>query len=140
MAWPKPITHNLGWKVISVVLAALIWLALDSGLPDRFKPVDQRAFSQLPIVVMTAAKDERVFQVAPRAAEVTLSGEREVLANLRARDIQVFVNLTDPADAAGRRKRVQVHTPPGVTLVQVTPEDVIIHTEAVQPPTPKVGN
>jgi len=140
MARPRPIVHNLGWKVISLILAALIWLALDSGLPDRFKPVNHRAFSQLPIVVLTAAGDERVFQLSPRAAEVTLSGESEVLASLRSRDIQVFVNLTDPAESARRRKRVQVYTPPGVTLVRVMPEDVIIHSEAVQPPRPKAAN
>jgi hypothetical protein len=128
MAWPKSITHNLGWKTTSLVLATLVWLTLRSGIPSQLKPEDQRTFYRLPITVMTTATDDRVFRVEPATVDVTVAGETGLLAGLHPGDIQVFVNLTSVVDAKGQRRRIQVHTPVGASLIRSVPEEVFVES------------
>jgi YbbR domain-containing protein len=80
----------------------------------------------LPVLVVSAAADVRAFRVRPAEVDVTVRGEREVLDRLTEKDVRITVDLTDIAAARSLLKHVNVSTPPGVTLVSVTPPDVDI--------------
>ena len=55
---------------------------------------------------------------------VTVSGRPDVMAILQANQIRAVVNLTGIESGKEKHRRVDVSTPPGVTLVDVTPPDV----------------
>lgn len=128
MTIPHVIAHNFSWKVISVVLAALVWVTLDSGLKDGAQAGKSRVFSRQPITVMTIASDEHAFRVTPAQVEVVVRGAPGVVDNLRPTDIEAYVNLTTIADAADLRKLIQIYAPPGVTIVSITPREVLVRS------------
>ncbi|MBM3880897.1 MAG: hypothetical protein FJ387_14460 [Verrucomicrobia bacterium] len=135
MSWHARISDNLVWKVISVLLATLIWFIIRFGFQERLSPGARRNFNGLPITVMATANEARAFQVDPGVVDVTVRGEPGLLRSLQPSDIAVFVNLTGILDAKSLRKKVEVHPPAGVTLVWVAPTDVKVEAR-LTPDTP----
>ena len=84
------------------------------------------------MLVVSAASDVRDFRVAPLTVEVKVSGSAEVMADLQADQIHAVVDLTDIGPERDLRRRVDVSTPPGVTLVSVDPPKVGV----IVPPPP----
>jgi len=117
-------------KIFSLALAVLIWFTVTeiqkeaSPLPHLTMNSDVKTFSNLPVVVMSAAQDVRSFKVNPSAVEVTVQGDAKILKTLTSKDIRVIVDLTGVEGAGGLRKRIEVSTPSGVTHVRVEPEEV----------------
>lgn len=134
MAWPRFITYNLGWKLASLCFATLAWFTIHYGFQDRFKPGARRTFSGVPITVLTTADDKRTFRVQPDSVQLVVRGEGTFLRDLRPTDISVFVDLTGITEAKALRKKIEVHTPPGVGLVWMTPTDVAVESLAVAAP------
>jgi len=81
-------------------------------------------YDNLPVLIVSAASDVRNFHVLPGTVAVKVSGAPEVMAVLQANQIHPVVNLTDIATAHDLKRRVEVSTPPGVTLVSVEPPEV----------------
>jgi YbbR domain-containing protein len=134
MAYRELISRNLGIKCVALILATLVWLMLDSGIEGRLRPSITRTFPRLQITVMSSAADDRVFRVEPNRAEVTLSGPADLVQGLRPSDIEAYVNLTTVLEAKALRKRLQVYTPPGVTVGRVTPAEVVVQVLPLSPP------
>jgi hypothetical protein len=132
------LTKDLGWKLLSLALAVVIWytvhtLSRDAVIPA--KPLDSWAtwtFSDVAVLVVSAAADVRQFKVNPAVVQVTVSGRPEVMTELASSDIHVWVNLTG-IEAATEKRRVEVSVPPGVTVVRIVPADV----DVVVPPQQK---
>ncbi len=130
------LTKDLGWKLLSLALAIAIWLivrpvqneATTAANPLSIHP--DHTFSNLPVLIVSAAADVREFKVHPSAVAVTVRAPLEVLNELSDKEIRVLVDLSDIEAARDLRKRVEVSTPPGVTFVRVTPADV----DVVVPP------
>jgi hypothetical protein len=126
------VTRDVGLKLFALGLAVLIWATVQFAISKGITGVTQsgtqvlHTFPGLPVVKMSAAGDARVFDVKPAQVDVTVRGEREVVEQLTSRDIRVTVDLTEVTAARDLRKRVDVATPPGITLVRVTPGDVDI--------------
>lgn len=133
------VTKDFGWKLFSLFLAVAIWLTVHkiyeepgaaSGLAGGI-PV---TFGNLPVLVVSAAADVRDFRVAPATVAVKVSGSPEIMADLQASQIHAVVDLTDVQAARDLRRRVDVSTPAGVTLVSVDPPKVGV---IVPPPSSK---
>ena len=126
------VLHDFLLKLFSMALAVLIWFTVTeiqkeaSPLPHLTMNSDVKTFSNLPVVVMSAAQDVRSFKVNPSAVEVTVQGDAKILKNLSSKDIRVIVDLTGVEGTGGLRKRIEVSTPSGVTHVRVEPEEVEI--------------
>lgn len=124
------VTRDLGLKLFALALAVLIWatvqFAIQRGITGNLEAANQifHTFPNLPVIKMSAAADPRVFGIQPPEVEVTVRGDPRLMERLTARDIRVTVDLTELGDARALRKHVDVATPPGVTLVRVTPEYV----------------
>src|SRR5262245_40345760 len=114
-------------KLLSLVLATLIWLIINFAIQKQVSPLaltaGERRFPNLPVMVMFAAEDVRTFKVKPSEVEVTVQGDAKILKNLQSRDIRVMVDLTG-IEAAHLRKRVEVTPPPGVAHDFATPQEV----------------
>jgi len=127
-------TKDLGWKLFSVFLALAIWLTvhkiLDESVPQPvFVPPPPpnpvaATFTNLPVLIVSAAADVREFNVKPNAVTVTVSGQPEIMAALRAGQIHALVDLTDIEAARDLHRPVDISTPTGVTLVSVEPAEV----------------
>jgi hypothetical protein len=125
--------EHFAWKLISFVVAVLVWFSIDFNIQGSFRSPEKRAVvatttatNWLPVTVITTATDLRLFTLTPSEVEVIVRGEERVLASLKKTDVQAFVNLTDMKDAKSFRKEVIVHTPLNVTAVRVVPNEVTV--------------
>ena len=130
---------DLGWKLFSVVLAVAIWLTVNKILGEPGNGAvplagEKVRFDGLPVLVVSAASDVRNFRVNPAIVNVTVRGQHNVMSALQPNQIHVLVDLTDIESARDLRKRVDVSTPPGVTLVSVDPPEVSV---VIPPPQKK---
>ena len=124
-------------KAFSLALAFLIWYIVASAIEQRGSPVkslnleaEQRTFYNLSIVPMSAAGDVKTFKVEPHEVAVTVQGDPERVRGLQTTDIHALVDLTGFDPGHGRRRRIEVSTPAGVTVVHTEPPEV----EVVLPP------
>jgi YbbR domain-containing protein len=125
---------DLGWKIFSVFLAVAIWLTVHKILEESAPPPAvvppappspvATTFTNLPVLIVSAAADVREFHVTPSAVTVTVSGQPEIMAALRMDQIHALVDLTDIEAARNLQRRVDISTPTGVTLVDVEPPEV----------------
>ena len=134
MPWRRVFQQNFWLKLFSLLLATLAWLTirfeLDHGVslpPVPFNQPEQGTWNSLPITVITAAADTRVYRVKPSEARVTVSGPPEIIRDLTPKQIQVFVNLTEVQDATDLTEKIEVGLPHEVTLIRVVP--AAVHVE-----------
>lgn len=130
----KWLTHNLGWKLVSVALAGVVWLAANyvlrhGALGGETVGTSRLTLDDLPITIMTGANEPRHFVVQPSKVRAALRGDRELLESLNPSDVSVFVNLTGITEVREFRKALEVHTPPGVSLLWVIPTEVSVRTD-----------
>ena len=127
---------DLAWKLFSLALAVAIWATVrtvsteNNAGADPLRDWDVHTFTNLPVLVVSAAADVREFKVDPNTVDVTVRSRPEIIAALQAREIHVTVDLTEVESARDLRKRVDVSTPPGVTFIRVAPAQV----DVVVPP------
>jgi YbbR domain-containing protein len=126
------LTRNLGWKLASVILAAVVWFAADYGMRrTAFQATDfaesgRRTLNNVPITIMAAANEPSQFIVQPSEVSLTLRGDKGLLEGLQPSDLTVYVNLVGITEARELRKKVDVHLPPGVTISMMVPADVLV--------------
>jgi len=137
MAMRDWVTKDFSWKLFSLFLALALWLTVhkiyeEPGAASGLVVGNTVTFGNLPVLVVSAASDVRDFRVAPATVAVKVSGPPEVMADLQANQIHAMVDLTDVQSARDLRRRVDISTPPGVTLVSVDPPKVGV----IVPPPP----
>jgi len=128
--------NDLGWKLFSVFLALAIWLTVHKILEESAPPpvVVQpllptpvaTTFTNLPVLIVSAAADVREFHVTPNTVTVTVSGQPEIMAALQATQVHALVDLTDIEAARNLHRRVDISMPTGVALVTVDPAEVSV--------------
>jgi len=112
--------NDLWLKLFSLALAVLIWLTVSLAVQKR---PEVRTFSKLPVLTMSAMGDVRM-RIRPALVDVTVQGERTLLSELRGNDILVRVDLTGIKPGDSVKKRIEVSTLAGITLVSVEPQEV----------------
>jgi YbbR domain-containing protein len=119
------ILQNFWLKLFSLVLATMIWFAI-YGAQNNLRSGQTalsavtRKLDAVPITVMQSAADFRAFRVEPSHIAVTVRGPIAEVQALTARQLEVFINLTDAHDSAGQNKKILVHAPAGIAVVQVS--------------------
>ncbi len=123
-------------KLFSFALAGLIWFTVNIAIKNDISPVaslslaptEQMILRDLPIVVLSPAREVRAFNVNPKTANVTLQGDPASLRSLRKQDVRVLVDLSESGVVRDSRRRIEVSTPAGLTRVKVEPEEVQVVT------------
>jgi hypothetical protein len=125
------VLHDFWLKLFSLALSILVWVTVSFAIRQQGSPVNtlgltmkERAFYNLPVVVMSSAEDVRNFKVSPNEIEVAVQGDGKILDKLQSKDIRAIVDLTGVEGARDLRKRIEISTPPGVTHVRVVPAEV----------------
>ena len=124
-------TKDFGWKLFSLFLAVAIWLTVhkiyeEPGAASGLVIGNTVTFGNLPVLIVSAAKDVRDFRVAPLTVKVTVSGSADDMAKLQANQVRATVDLTDIESAQDLHRLVDVSAPPGITLVNVDPPKVMV--------------
>jgi YbbR domain-containing protein len=127
---------NLGLKLFALVLATLIWLSIQIKIDKAIQPptspigaVSERVFKRHAVSVLSDAANKAAFKLDPSEVSITVKGNITVVENLRADDIQAFVDLTELPPNLDSVSKVVVHTPPDVVLVQVVPPNVRVQRQ-----------
>ena len=101
MSFRDFILNNFWQKIFSLVLAMLIWFAINSNLEKRtifpsnpLRPTLMRDFRR-PIKILTSANNTRAFKVEPKEVDVRISGDADKVKHLNPNDIQPYVELHD---------------------------------------------
>lgn len=124
MSWHRLITHNLGWKLVSVLLATLIWFIADRAQDAAVTAADLRTFAYLPVLALKPANDSRVFRIQPATARVAVRGTTARLRQISSSEISVFVNLGSALAANAIRCPLEIRLPAGLSLASLQPREV----------------
>lgn len=131
MSAREAILQNFWLKLFSLVLATMIWFAIFAAQnnlrPDR--PVLgtlTRKFERVPVTVMKSAADLRAFRVEPATVEIIVSGPIATVQALTPAQLEVFISLTDVNDTVGLTKKILVHVPHDIALLNVSPTEAKI--------------
>lgn len=123
MRWRDVIFNNAGWKLLSLVLAVLIWATYSSDLMERLRPGGLRRFSAVPVTVLTTASDRRSYRVTPDKVEILVRGSANLLEAVQTGELQAFVDLTGVRETEGLRQKIAINLPPGFSVARVIPPD-----------------
>jgi YbbR domain-containing protein len=128
------LTKDVGWKIFSVFLALVIWLTVHRIYEEPGAATSrarENTYSDLPVLIVSEAADVHDFRVVPATVSVTVSGPPEAMSTLQANEIRATVDLTTGKEL---RRKVEISTPPNVTLVSVEPS----HIGVIAPLPPKI--
>lgn len=129
MAFRDYIVHNFWWKLLSLLLAALTWLTIETTFKNQEElketPVvtgaSVRTFPAVPVAVMSSAVNAGRMTVKPATVKVEVSGKAEDLEKLQSQDVKAYVDVTDTDDEMKFRKTIQVQMPQNFKATAVPP-------------------
>jgi len=120
--------HNFWLKLFSIILASLIWIAVNANLATGSTNVN-RKFPRRPVLVMTGAGEHPPLAIEPNDVSVLVRGPSALIGGLKEQDVQVFLHLGGPHELPGVFDIV-VHVPPGIKEVVAFPERVTVRAMA----------
>jgi len=118
------IQNHFWLKLISLVLAILIWLTVKSDLGGPTAEAT-RTFTNRPILLLTDKAEHVAVVASPSQAGITVRGPAALLNELSEQDVHVYVRLQDPRQVGGELP-VHAHVPSGATVVLITPATATI--------------
>jgi len=145
MAAPDYILHNFWWKLLSLLLAALTWLTIQTAL-QRDENLQQspvigsfsRTFTALPITLLNSPTNLTRFKVDPATVLLDVTGPADQLKKLQERQIHVYIDVSDAGDEKQFRRTIQVQVPTDLKVENLTPTYTSV--ERIPNPNPKSSN
>ncbi len=127
------ILNNFGWKLLSLVLATLVWWRVNRLAQSErelaqapLASVERTGTFSLPVRVLGPARNAGGFAVVPAEVNVTLRGRPSDLEQVNSTNVVVYVDATLPLDTNAAARRVIVRPPPGVSVQEVKPRQVYV--------------
>lgn len=128
MAARDYLLHNFWWKLLSLLLAGLTWLTIQTALQReqslRQAPVVgtfSRTFNAVPITLLTASTNNSRFRIDPATTRVDVSGPADVLQKLQEHDIHAYIDLSDVGDEKQLRRNIQAQAPRDLKVDKLDP-------------------
>ena len=113
------ILNHFWLKLVSLVLATLIWLTVRANLGNASGEIT-RPFPNRPILVLTDTAEHAAVVASPSTASVTVRGPAALMQELSEQDIHLYVRLNDRRQMSGEFP-VHAHVPSGARVILVTP-------------------
>jgi YbbR domain-containing protein len=123
----KSITNNWHIKLISIVLAGILWIYVGSIL-------EKERFFTVPVKVMNVPRDYLVASELPEFVQLILRGRDESLSLVNEEEIIAYVDL-EMSTKSSRRRIVRIEKrgiPRGVSIKEITPRLLDIQVERAQ--------
>jgi hypothetical protein len=126
MRWRELLLNNLGWKLLALALAIMIWSGAQN-LESPLQPVIERTLYDVPVRVLgTSPEGLQPVRLDPPITQLEVIGESFLVKRLRPSDPLVFVelrgeNLTEPVT-----NHLEARLPSGVRLLNLLPNHVVI--------------
>src|SRR5712692_5049513 len=124
------ILENVWLKLVSLFLASLIWFAIQSSqsgakfpssLFHRVKTLELRC----PVSILSSPRSRPALTLEPASVVVKVRADEAILKKLASGGLQPYVRAEDVQDIKGVF-RVEIVVPPGVTLQEIVPEQVMV--------------
>lgn len=138
MALREYISHNLWWKVLSLLLASFTYLTIETAFQKdknlRETPVEgsfTRSFPTVPVTLLTSAANSAQFLVDPPTITMKLSGSRDALAKLSERQVHAFVDVSGARDEKQFRRPIQAQVPDDLQVESLSPSNAIVERVTV---------
>lgn len=111
--------HHFWLKLLSLVLASLIWLTVKANLGTTGGEAT-RTFINRPIMLLTDSAEHVAMVASPNQASVTVRGPALLIQEMADQDVHVYVRLHERNQLSGELP-VHAHVPAGATVALVTP-------------------
>lgn len=111
--------HQFWLKLLSLVLASLIWLTVKANLGGTGGEAT-RTFTNRPILLLTDGAEHVAMVTSPNQASVTVRGPALLIQEMSDHDVHVFVRMHDRNQTSGEFP-VHAHVPAGASVAMVSP-------------------
>jgi hypothetical protein len=121
----RVLTHNAGWKLLSVVLAVLLWIAVE-GEPELV------TVQTVPVFYRNVEPTLALVASPPASVRLELRGPSDVLSRDNLSNIALLVDLagvSEPGEKVFPVTRGTMTLPAGVTFVRSDPSDLKLHLD-----------
>lgn len=125
----KKLTNNLGWKILSLLLAFLLWLTvINTEDPQVSTTIRGIPVEKLNESAITSQK-RAIQYVAGDTVDVKVKGKRSLVYKLTANNIRAYadmknLSITDAAD-------IQLDLPNEIELISKSPSSVLVKLEKI---------
>jgi YbbR domain-containing protein len=133
MALRDYIVNHFWWKLLSLLLAALAWLTINTMLQKeeslQTSPVvtsSTRSFAMVPVTLLTSPFNTNRFRTYPETVSVDIGGTAGDLQKLQPGQIQAFVNVADAGEEKQFRKPIQIQVPKDFAVMSMTPTNASV--------------
>lgn len=136
MASRNIILHNFWWKLLSLAVAALLWVIINIVLQKdeqervaarEVETESRRPFYGIPITVLAPPSNTNRFSITPDLVSVDVgSKDSKALDDLQARQVQAFVDVSDAEDEKQFRRPIQIHVPGDFVVVAMAPTNASV--------------
>jgi len=123
-AW-RALTDNLGWKLLSVFLAVLLWIAVE-GEPELV------TVQTVPVFYRNVEPTLALVSSPPNSVRLELRGPSDVLGRDNLSSVAVLLDLagqTEPGEKTFPISRANVTLPAGVNFVRSDPSELKLHLD-----------
>jgi len=121
----RALTRNLGWKVLSVLLAITLWIAVD-GEPELV------TLQSVPVFYQNVESNLALVANPPAAIRIELRGASDVLSRENLANVAVLLDLaglTEPGEKVFPVTRANITLPAGVRFVRSDPSELRLHLD-----------
>jgi YbbR domain-containing protein len=125
-------TRNIGWKIVSIVLAFFIWFAV-----VRFEdPYETESFTHIPVTVLNAevitSKNQYINFIEGQYVDVILRGKRSIIENLKNEDIKASVDMKYLSYTDALVININTEYEEAIEVIRKSPENMRIIRENVK--------
>jgi YbbR domain-containing protein len=115
----RHVLHNLGLKIISLLLAAGLWLAVSS------EPTSEVALDAT-IVFRNMPENLEISSENVPSAQIRVRGPERTVRQLQSSDVHAEINLTGmrPGERTFDLTAEQIHVPDRIQIVQIIPSQI----------------
>jgi hypothetical protein len=121
----RVLTHNLGWRLLSVLLAVLLWVAVE-GEPELV------TLQSVPVFYRNVESNLALVANPPAAIRIELRGASDVLSRNNLANVAVLLDLAglnEPGEKVFPITRANLTLPAGVRFVRSDPPELKLHLD-----------
>jgi len=121
----RTLTRNLGWRLLSLLLAVLLWVAVE-GEPELV------TLQPVPVFYRNVESNLALVANPPVSVRIELRGAADVLSRDNLANVAVLLDLaglTDPGEKVFPVTRANITLPAGVRFVRSDPPELRLHLD-----------